>query len=81
MSKLIVLDDEMESRTKAESRTIKHLTSKDIFTVREPYGTYNIDLKRLAVMCANNNDPEILTDKTGNRRVIRGLYSLLIMIE
>lgn len=68
--KLIIMDDEMEGRTRAEINQIKSLTSKQTFTVRAPYGTYNEDLLRLAVLCGTTNENEIIKDKTGNRRII-----------
>lgn len=64
------MDDEMEGRTRAEINQIKSLTSKQTFTVRAPYGQYNEDLNRLAVLCGTTNENEILRDKTGNRRII-----------
>lgn len=68
--KLIIMDDEMESRSRAETNQIKSLTSKQTFTVRAPYGQYNEDLLRLGVLCGTTNENEILRDKTGNRRII-----------
>lgn len=66
--KLIIMDDEMGGKSKKESKRLKELTSKAIFTLREPYGKMNIDLKRLAVLCGTTNDLQILNDPTGNRR-------------
>lgn len=68
--KLIIMDDEMGGKSKNESKRIKELTSKQIFSLREPYGRNNVDLQRLAVLCGTTNDNEILNDPTGNRRVI-----------
>lgn len=69
--KIIVMDDEMETRSRAESRSIKALTSKDIFTVRSPYGRYNEDLKRLGVLCGTTNEMEVISaDVDGNRRLV-----------
>lgn len=68
--KLIIMDDEMGGKSKAESKRLKELTSKQVFTLREPYGRSNVDLRRLAVLCGTTNDTEILNDPTGNRRII-----------
>lgn len=68
--KLIIMDDEMSGKSKAEERHMKELTSKDIFTLRAPYGRHNVDLKRLAVLCGTTNDERVLNDPTGNRRYV-----------
>jgi len=68
--KLIIMDDEMGGKSKAESKRLKELTSKQTFTLREPYGRVNVDLDRLAVLCGTTNDIEILNDPTGNRRLL-----------
>lgn len=68
--KLIICDDEMGGKSKAESKRLKELTSKQTFSLREPYGKGNVDLQRLAVLCGTTNDPDILNDPTGNRRII-----------
>lgn len=68
--KLIIMDDEMGGKSKKEAKRLKELTSKEVFSLREPYGKSNVDLKRLAVLCGTSNDNQILSDPTGNRRVI-----------
>lgn len=68
--KLIICDDEFGGKSKAESKHLKDITSKDIFSVREPYGRHNIDMRRLATLCGTSNDVAILNDPTGNRRII-----------
>lgn len=68
--KLLVVDDEYGGKSKKESKILKDLTSKQVFTLREPYGKYNVDLLRLALLGATSNDDAILDDPTGNRRVI-----------
>lgn len=68
--KLIIMDDEMGGKSKMESKRLKELTSASVFTVRAPYGRHAYDLKRLAVLCGTSNDHEILSDVTGNRRII-----------
>lgn len=68
--KWVIMDDEMGGKSKRESKRLKELTSKQTFTLREPYGRTNVDLERLAVLCGTTNDLEILNDPTGNRRLL-----------
>lgn len=68
--KILIMDDEYGGKSKRESARLKELTSKQMFSLREPYGRNNVDLKRLAVLAGTTNDSSILSDPTGNRRVI-----------
>tara|TARA_R110000796_G_scaffold73842_1_gene165862 strand:- start:7808 stop:10051 length:2244 start_codon:yes stop_codon:yes gene_type:complete len=68
--KLIIMDDELGGKSKQEAKRLKELTSKDYFTLREPYGRKNVRLKRLAVLCGTSNDELVLNDPTGNRRTV-----------
>lgn len=68
--KLIIMDDEMGGKLRKEAKRLKELTSKQTFSLREPYGSNNVDLERLAVLCGTSNDDELLNDPTGNRRII-----------
>jgi predicted P-loop ATPase len=68
--KLIVMDDEMGGKSKQDEKRFKELTSKHTFTLRAPYGRYNEDYKRLAVLCGTSNPIEILSDPTGNTRIL-----------
>lgn len=68
--KWMIMDDEMGGKSKKESTRLKELTSKHTFSLREPYGRNNVDLRRLAVLCGTTNDDQILSDPTGNRRTI-----------
>lgn len=68
--KLLIMDDEMGGKSKKEVKRLKELTSKQTFSLREPYGRNNVDLNRLAVLAGTTNDNEILSDPTGNRRII-----------
>jgi predicted P-loop ATPase len=68
--KLIIMDDEMGGKSKKENKRLKELTSKQTFSLREPYGHVNVDLNRLAVLCGTSNDLGLLNDPTGNRRLI-----------
>lgn len=68
--KLIIMDDEMGGKNKQESKRLKEMLSKQVFSLRVPYGKGNEDLERLAVLCGTSNDTSILNDPTGNRRII-----------
>lgn len=68
--KLIIMDDEMGGKNKKEDKRLKELISKQIFSLREPYGRHNVELNRLAVLAGTTNDEEILFDTTGNRRIL-----------
>lgn len=68
--KLVILDDEMGGKSKKDTRRLKELTSKQTFSLREPYGSNNVDIERLAVLCGTSNEDELLSDPTGNRRII-----------
>ena len=68
--KLIIVDDEMGGKSKQEQRKLKELTSKQTFSIREPYGRVSADLQRLSMLAGTTNDEEILNDPTGNRRIL-----------
>lgn len=68
--KLIILDDEYGGKSKREEKKLKKITAKEFINVREPYGRVTVDLRRLAVFCGTSNDNQILSDPTGNRRVL-----------
>lgn len=68
--KLLLVDDEMGGKSKKESKLLKELSSKQIFSLRVPYGRGNEDIRRLASLGGTTNDNEILNDPTGNRRII-----------
>lgn len=68
--KLIIMDDEMGGKSKAESKTLNRLTSSQTFSIREPYGKVHTDLNRLALLCGTTNHEGVLNDPTGNRRML-----------
>lgn len=68
--KLIIMDDEMSGTSKKENKRLKALMSKDTFSVRVPYGRVHKDMRRISSQCATTNDKEILSDPTGNRRLL-----------
>ncbi len=68
--KLIIMDDEFGGKNKRDAKKFKELTSRDTFSIREPYARKAKDYKRLAVLCGTSNDDEVLVDPTGNRRIV-----------
>lgn len=68
--KLIIMDDELSGKSKKQVDRLKELTSKQWFSLREPYGRNNVDILRIAVLCGTSNFKEVLSDPTGNRRII-----------
>jgi hypothetical protein len=68
--RLIVMDDEMGGKSKQDEKRFKELTSKQIFSLRAPYGRFNEDFKRLSLLCGTSNDPNIINDPTGNTRIL-----------
>lgn len=68
--KLIILDDEYGGKSKREEKKLKEITSKEWINVREPYGRVSVDLRRLCVFCGTSNDTQIISDPTGNRRIL-----------
>ena len=72
-SRWIVLDDEMGGKSKKDSQKFKELTSKEEFTLREPYGRGQVTLKRLALVVRYN---ERFSSDQPIRRGTREFYPL-----
>lgn len=68
--KLIILDDEYGGKSKREEKKLKEITAKEFINVREPYGRVSVDLRRLSVFAGTSNDTQIISDPTGNRRIV-----------
>lgn len=69
-SKWLILDDEFGGKSKQDEKRFKELISKDVFSIRKPYGRYFEDMQRLAVLCGTTNEENVINDLTGNRRII-----------
>lgn len=67
---LIIMDDELGGKSKQESKKLNSITSKQWYSLRRPYGDHNEKILRLAVLCGTSNYNEIMSDPTGNRRII-----------
>lgn len=67
---LVIMDDELGGKSKQDAQKLKNITSKQYFSLRRPYGDHNEKILRLAVLCGTSNYNEVLSDPTGNRRII-----------
>lgn len=66
----LILDDEISGKSKKEEDQMKSLLSAQEFSLRKPYGSGNVTLRRLAVLAGTSNKEQVLADPTGNRRFI-----------
>lgn len=76
--KLVLMQDEMGGKTRNDDRKFKELTSKDWFSLRVPYGHYNADYKRLALLCGTSNDLDIINDSSTNNTRILPVHVLYV---
>lgn len=67
---IIIMDDELGGKSKADASKIKNITSVQHYYVRRPYGENNEKILRLAVLCGTSNILRIMNDPTPNRRFI-----------
>lgn|SRR5574343_49187 len=67
---ILILDDELSGKSKIEERHLKEILSKRTFKLRPAYGRTCREYRRIATFCGTSNTSQILTDPTGNRRVI-----------
>lgn len=68
--KLIIVDDEYGGKSKREEKKLKNITSKEWINVREPYGRVFVDLRRISMFAGTSNETQIISDPTGNRRIL-----------
>jgi Predicted P-loop ATPase and inactivated derivatives len=69
-TKAIICDDEFSGKSKQDYKMLKEIISKQNITLRRPFGRFAEDFQRIAVLCGCSNEPEIINDPTGNRRII-----------
>ena len=69
-SKLCLMNDELSGMSSRQMEAFKSITSKDVLTFRMPYDRCYVERKRLAVFCGTTNLLDILSDFTGNRRLL-----------
>jgi len=70
LGKWIVEIADLAGFRKTEAEVLKDFISRDVDSVRPPYGRRSIDLPRRCVLAGNTNEGEYLTDTTGNRRYL-----------
>jgi hypothetical protein len=68
--KLIILMNECGGKTREDVKKHKKMLDSTVFSLRRPYRKNNEDIKRLAVICGTSNNLSLLSDTTGNRRII-----------
>ncbi len=69
-SNILYYDDEFTSKNKTEASIYKKMSSADKFTYRKPYGRTTITRNRTAILCGSANEPDVISDHTGNRRIL-----------
>jgi predicted P-loop ATPase len=69
-SSLINVDDEFGGKSRQDALKFKEITSKNKFDYRPKYGRSIITRTRTAMLAGTSNDTEIITDRTGNTRIL-----------
>jgi predicted P-loop ATPase len=69
-SKGLIMNDEMSNKNKRDIAMIKKLCSQKWFNLRKPYGRLTEDFRRIAALAGTSNDLALLSDPSGNRRLI-----------
>ena len=69
-NKILIMNDEMSNKSRRDITVMKQLCSKQWFNLRKPYGRLSEDFRRIAALAGTSNNIEILSDPTGNRRII-----------
>lgn len=69
-NKALIMNDEMSNKSRKDITIMKQLCSKQYFNLRKPYGKSNEDFRRIATLAGTSNSLEILSDPTGNRRIL-----------
>ena len=59
---------ELDGMNRHEAESLKNFVSTRTDTYRDPYGTFNEDFPRTAVLVGTTNESSYLRDPTGNRR-------------
>lgn len=80
-SNLIIMDDELGGTSQKDAKRFKELTSKENFSLRLSYDKYLSKLRRVALLCGNTNDFQIINDTTGNTRMMPVEFNVLYDTE
>jgi len=70
VTKLLILNDELDGFTKREAKTFRSFISASSYTYRRPYGRRSETRVRLASVAGTSNEMEVINDISNNRRVI-----------
>lgn len=68
--KLLLCNDDFDNEFLSKHARFKSLTDKHTFSIRKPYGKAHEDLARLAVIAGTSNEKALISDITGNRRIV-----------
>lgn len=68
--KILIMDDEMSGKSKQEESRLKSTISQQQMDLRVPFGRTPSSLNRIAVLCGTSNEEELISDPTGNRRLL-----------
>ena len=69
-SKIIVMDDEFGGKSKKDAQAFKAIASKEKMSFRKAYGRNEEERNRICLLCGTTNDSQIISDATGNSRII-----------
>jgi predicted P-loop ATPase len=69
-NKILILNDEMSNKSKRDIAMVKKLCSVQWFNIRKPYGRNSEDIRRIAGLCGTSNDYALISDPSGNRRIL-----------
>jgi predicted P-loop ATPase len=69
-SRLMLFDDEFSGKSRKEHSLLKELSAKQHITIRRPYAKRPERCLRVSVFSGSTNDESILSDPTGNRRIL-----------
>lgn len=67
---LLILDDELSNKNRISQDHLRNLLTKEKFTFRRAYARKAESYTRVATLCGTGNELEILSDFTGNRRIV-----------
>ena len=67
---MLIILDELDNLNKSSLNSLKQLITIDSVSLRRAYGYFTQTLPRRASFCGTINDPEFLSDPTGNRRFL-----------
>lgn len=67
---LLLLDDELSNKNRLSQEHLKNMLTKEKFTFRYAYARKSESHTRVATLCGTGNELEVLSDFSGNRRIV-----------